>query len=388
MSRPAPLRILALATNPQTGASTRFRVLQWAPVLEAAGFTLSLDAFFSTAGAEALYQPQRLLSKVGYVTAGTARRWVALKQAPRSADVLFIHREAFPLGRKMFWNLLRRFSGPIIYDYDDAMFLPQRAGRGFLARLEELDTPKAIMKLSAVVLAGNEFLAEYARPHTTRVVVLPTCIDTQRFAPRSVQEDANAPLTIGWIGSHTTVKYLHSLRRVLERLRRNVSFRLYVVGSPEPPTVDGVEVEWARWDLAREVDDFQRCDVGLYPLRDDPWAQGKCGFKAIQFMACGVPVVAASIGANRSIIRDGVNGYLASTEDEWVEKLTRLLADRDLRRRFGLAGRQAIESGYSLTTHAATLVHALREALNGSAGASLAESPAPNHTVPELAARG
>ena len=361
----ARTRILAIATNPETGASTRFRVLQWVLALEAAGFTLTLDAFFSAGDAAALYRRGGLLSKVGSAAAGTVRRGMTLLRAPHRADVLFIHREAFPLGRRLFWSALKRFHGPIIYDYDDAMFLPQRAGRGFLARLEDLETPKAVMAMSTLVLAGNEFLATYARSYARRVVVLPTCIDTQRFVPRTRQKDPRAPLILGWIGSHTTAKYLHSLRRVLEAVARTVPFRLYVVGSPEPPTVHGVDVDVARWSLGREVEDFQRCDIGLYPLWDDPWAQGKCAFKAIQFMACGVPVVAAAVGANQHIIQDDANGYLASSEDEWVEKLTRLLVDPTLRDRFAQAGRQTIEARYSLVAHARTLVDALTNALNG-----------------------
>jgi glycosyltransferase involved in cell wall biosynthesis len=98
-------------------------------------------------------------------------------------------------------------------------------------------------------------------------------------------------------------------------------------------------------------------------LWDDEWALGKCGFKAIQFMACGIPTVASAVGVNRDIIQDGINGFLASTEAEWVEKLTMLLRDAELRRRLGLAGRQTIESGYSLVAHAATLVDALEQAM-------------------------
>jgi glycosyltransferase involved in cell wall biosynthesis len=105
---------------------------------------------------------------------------------------------------------------------------------------------------------------------------------------------------------------------------------------------------------------FNTCDVGVYPLADDEWSRGKCGFKAIEFMACGVPVVAAAVGVNREIVEDGVNGFLASTEDEWVEKLGRLLADPQLRRRFGEAGRRTIEERYSLRVHAPTLVATLR----------------------------
>ena len=383
MSADEAVRILAIATNPETGASTRFRVLQWERHLARAGFSLSLDAFFSTAGAEALYRPRRRLAKVTHLLAGAARRAVTFGRAARTADMLFIHREPFPLGRRLFLRAIERFPGPVIYDYDDAMFLPQRMGRGWLSRLEDLETPSEMMRISDVVLAGNEFLADYARRYAKRVVLLPTCIDTDRFLPAAQPEHSSAPLVIGWIGSHSTAKYLRSLAPVLESVARRIPFHLYVVGSREPLALRGVDVEQVPWSLAREVEDFVRCDIGIYPLWDDAWAQGKCGFKAIQFMACGIPVVAAAVGANRDIIQDRVNGYLASTEQEWVERLTSLLGDAELRQRFGSAGRETIERGYSLSAHAPTLIGVLRESWARYRGQGTAEMPAPN--APESA---
>ena len=358
MSR-APIRIRALATNPETGASTRFRVLQWRQLLAADGCELSLDAFFTSDGERTLHAPGRRLAKAAFLAAGTARRLRSLWTAPAAADLLFIHREAFPLGQRWPLALLRRFRGPIIYDYDDAMFLPQRQGRGLLARLEDVNAPQQLMRLSDVVLAGNEYLAEYARRYARRVVVLPTCVDTRVFAPRPGRLPAGPPV-LGWIGSHSTAKYLRGLQRALEAVARRVPFRLYVVGASEPVTVDGAEVIQRPWRLEREVEDFASCDVGLYPLWDDAWARGKCGFKAIEFMACGVPVVASAVGANREIIHDGADGFLVADEAAWVERLTALLSDRHLRERFGQLGREAIDARYSVQAQGPRLVAVLR----------------------------
>jgi glycosyltransferase involved in cell wall biosynthesis len=153
---------------------------------------------------------------------------------------------------------------------------------------------------------------------------------------------------------------MQSLGPVLQRVRQRHAFTLRVSGAGEPLEIDGVEVENAAWSLEREVELFQSCDVGVYPLADDEWSKGKCGFKAIQFMACGVPVVAAAVGVNREIIQDGVNGFLASTPDEWVDKMGRLLADPALRRRFGEAGRRTVIERYSLQTNAPILADILR----------------------------
>ncbi len=359
------MRILALSTHGEAGPSTRFRVLQWKPYLEDAGCSLSLHAFFSAKMTVAFYQPGRMAAKLAAAVSGAARRWTVLARLPSLADVLLIHRELFPLGRRPFWRALERFPGPIIYDYDDAMFLPQRSGRGILGWLENVETPRAVMALSDVVLAGNEFLAAYARRHAHRVVVLPTCVDTARFRPRPRADAADGKPVVGWIGTYTASKYLLGLAPVLAAVARRVPFRLYVVGCHPVPPIPGVEVEQVDWSLAREVEDFQRCDIGLYPLWHDRWAEGKCAFKAIQFMACGAPVVASAVGMNRELIEDGVNGSLASTPEAWVEKLTRLLEDVALRQRMGLAGRRTIEGRYSVRANVPTLIGALREAVSG-----------------------
>ncbi len=377
---PAPTRILALATHGEAAPSTRYRVLQWIPALQDAGFSLSVEPFFSASMTAALYHPGRTAEKVAATAAGALRRWTTLARLRGRADMLFLHREVFPLGRRSGLKALARFSGPMIYDYDDAMFLPQRGDRGVLGWLENVDTAKALMALSHVVFAGNAFLAAYARQYAPRVVVLPTCIDTERFAPPVRTEPAGTPV-VGWIGSYTASKYLLNLIPALQATAGRGRFRLYVVGCHPVPPIRGVEMQQADWSLAREVADFQRCEIGVYPLSDDAWAQGKCAFKAIQFMACGIPVVAAAVGMNRELIQDGVNGYLAATPDEWVEKLARLVTDAAERRRLGAAARATIEERYSLRAHAATLIQTLRAAAGLPAETAWAE---PAHPVPSL----
>lgn len=381
------MRILALATNPETGASTRFRVAQWQPHLTRAGFRLELDSFWSDRSASVLYRPGRALQKFGYGCASGLRRMLTLRSLHRRAEALLIHREAFPLGLRPCFGALERFGGPLIYDYDDAMFVAQRQGRGLLGRLEDLDTPRRLMARSDVVLAGNQWLADYARQHARDVVVLPTCIDTDWFRPR-VRNDRRDRPVVGWIGSHSTAKYLLSLAPVLQAVAERVSFTMLVVGSPTLPRIRGVEVRAVGWNLKREAELFASCDVGIYPLWDDPWSRGKCGFKAIQFMACGVPVVAAAIGANRQIVQDGANGLLASTPEEWVEKLGRLLREEALRRTLGEAGRRTVEERYSTAGNAPVLIASLCRAMEsrlrrGSAAVAPFERAASSITEPD-----
>jgi hypothetical protein len=155
-------------------------------------------------------------------------------------------------------------------------------------------------------------------------------------------------MTVGWIGTPTTASFLTPLAPVLRALAAEQAFEVQVAGSTAALAFDGVPTRNLPWSLDGEVELFNQCDIGVYPLPDDDWARGKCGFKAIQFMSCGVPVVASAVGVNREIVQDGVNGFLASTPDEWRHKLSALMGDANLRRRLGAAGRRTIQARYSL----------------------------------------
>jgi glycosyltransferase involved in cell wall biosynthesis len=196
------------------------------------------------------------------------------------------------------------------------------------------------------------------------VTTIPTSVDTSRWVPRATAAPNPGVPIVGWIGSPTTGQYIRQLAPVLQRVAATHRFRMRISGAGAPVEMPGVSVDDVPWALEREVELFNTCDVGVYPLPDDEWSKGKCGFKAIQFMACGVPVVASAVGVNREIVEDGVNGFLASTADEWVDKLGRLLTDPALRRRFGDAGRRTIEQRYSLEVNAPHLAEVLRRVVH------------------------
>jgi glycosyltransferase involved in cell wall biosynthesis len=217
----------------------------------------------------------------------------------------------------------------------------------FVAFLKRPQKIPSILRRSARIIAGNSFLADYARRFNPAVVMLPTSVDTARFMPRATPRQSGAPLVVGWIGTPTTTPYLEQMAAVFTQVAAAHPFTLRVSGAGHDVRIPGVEVENMPWSLDREVELFNTCDVGVYPLTDDEWSRGKCGFKAIQFMASGVPVVAAAVGVNCEIVEDGINGFLALTPAEWAVRLTRLLEDAVLRARFAAAGRTTIEARYS-----------------------------------------
>lgn len=359
------MKILALATNSREGASTRYRILQWVPALRQAGIHLDLHAFFPPDSSEILYRPGKRLWKLRVFLRGMIERYAHLRQAAKRYDALLIHREMFPLGLRIFFKRLRNFSGPIIYDYDDAMFLRQRQDRWVLRRLERPETVREVISISRWVLAGNDYLAAYAQQYNPNVTVLPTSIDTNLFRPldRTREGAKTEKCVIGWIGSHSTTKYLLTLEPVFKRIAGSCPFTLKVVGAREPVRIPGVEIINRPWSLEREIEEFQTCDIGVYPLPNDGWGKGKCGFKAIQFMAVGVPVVAAAVGVNKEIVQEGTNGFLASSIDEWCDKISILLTNKCLRGDFGLAARQAAQEKYSLDANAPKLLKVLNDVL-------------------------
>ena len=361
MSQP-PIRVLVLSPIPEEGAGCRFRIAQFIPYLEANGFEVTLSPLFTTDFFRLVYKPGHLWSKAIKFAGLSLRRLWSLRGI-RDYDVVFIYREIFPIGPALVEQLLSRPSlPPIVFDFDDAIFLPSvsEANR-LIAALKQPSKVAAIIRASTHVVVGNDFLADYARQFNPAVSTIATCVDTTRFVPKPTAEPRPQPV-VGWIGSPTTADYIKGLGGVLREVSARSPFVLRVSGTGQPIVMPGVVVENPPWALTDEIGLFQACDIGVYPLADDQWSRGKCGFKAIEFMACGVPVVASAVGVNREIIEDGVNGFLASNDREWTEKLGRLIADPALRARFAAAGRRTIEERYSLHVNAPRLAGVLRQA--------------------------
>jgi glycosyltransferase involved in cell wall biosynthesis len=345
-------RLLVLAPAPTSAASTRFRLEQFFPALRQAGIEPVLRPFLDEEGFRVLYQPGHALGKMEAAARALAGRATDLIRSLRAAAVL-VHREAALVGPPVIEWLLSQ-GRPLLFDLDDAVWVPYASPTygAFLSRL--LKAPKkTFFTLAAArqVITGNRYLADEVRRFNPHVDVVPTVVDTDVFRPAATE---NQVPVIGWVGTHSTLQYLRSLAPALTRLTQRRRFRLRVVGGTFH--APGVAVENRPWALEREVGDFQSLDIGLYPLVEDAWSLGKSGFKAVQYMSCGVPVVASPVGVTREMIRDGVNGFWAASDDEWVARLEALLDDAALRKRLGEAGRAEAETRWSLQTHAPRFV--------------------------------
>jgi glycosyltransferase involved in cell wall biosynthesis len=359
------MRVLGLASYPVEAAATRYRLQQFVAPLAERGIELEVRPFLGSRLFKSLYRREALAANaVGL--AGAALRRFGDVLAARSADVLFVQREAMMFGPPVVEWLATKLGGcPLVLDLDDATYVPYTSptyGR-LGSALKWFSKTDELIARAHVVTCGNRAIAEYVAGKGARAVIVPTVVDTEKFRPRARGAQADALPVVGWIGTHSTYQYLESILPILEEVARVRPFRLKVVGAGHDlPAVPGIEVENVAWELEREVGDFQSFDVGLYPIVASDWATGKSGFKSIQYMAVGVPFVATPVGASAEIGEAGVTHFLASGPEEWRDALERLLADEDLRRRMGAAGRRHALAHYTVPAQADKLAAALREA--------------------------
>jgi glycosyltransferase involved in cell wall biosynthesis len=340
------MKVLALVPSLyDTSPGQRFRIEQWEPILRREGIDITYSAFEDERQQEVLYRNGKAIGKVRSVVGNMGRRGRTAAAAGQY-DLVYIFREAAVIGPAWYERRIARSGVPIVFDFDDAVFVPYRSpSNGYLSYLKFPQKTSETCRLAAHVMAGNAYLAEYARRFNENVTIVPTTIDTDKY--RLVERPANPEkLTIGWSGSHSTVQHLDTIRDVLKTIGASERVRLRVIGTSSYD-VDAVEVEASEWRPETEVDDLGEIDIGLMPLPDDRWARGKCGLKALQYMALGIPTICSPVGVNTTIITDGENGYLASNTAEWLEKIRRLLGSAELRKRVGLAGRRTVEERFS-----------------------------------------
>jgi glycosyltransferase involved in cell wall biosynthesis len=353
------IRALALVPYPTGRApGQRYRIEQWAPLLRTQGVEVIFSPFLSGSGMDVLYTPGAAAAKVRAMLRGYAMRLGEALGSVR-ADVIFVYREAALLAPPWIeWLLaLRR---PIVFDFDDAIYLSDTSRANAWSRsLKPTGKAAALCRLARHVTVGNSVLAGFARRHAREVTVVPSTIDTDVYRLRP--GGRNPVPVVGWTGSPTTARYLSTLAPALKRLRRRREFELRAIGAKVE--MDGLDVHCVPWRAETEPDDLRVLDVGLMPLEDDEWSRGKCGMKALQYMAVGVPPIVSPVGVNATLVRDGVNGFHARTDDEWIDRIVCLLDDEALRRRLGDEGRRTVEEAYSARAHAPRVADILKAAV-------------------------
>jgi len=336
-------RVLLLTKYGRRAAATRFRVLQYLPFFQAAGLEVEVRPLLGDR-----YLEQRLVrGRRGTFEAirGITGRLLSLADV-RQASLVVIYMEALPYLPPLFERALARLGVPYVYDFDDATFHQYDQHSNPVVRTLFSNKIGQVIAGATLVTAGNEYLADYARRFNRRVEIVPTVVDTEVFSPGAGREPVTRPV-IGWIGSPSTAQYVADRASLWERITAEERSVLRLVGAG-PAAMRLAGVEHRAWSEETETAEVRNFDVGIMPLRDDPWSRGKCGFKLIEYLACGVPAVASPVGVNARIVAHGENGFLCRTDEEWLAALRQLVRDPDMRRAFGEAGRRIVRDHWSL----------------------------------------
>ncbi len=352
-------RLLYIAPHrPGRSPGQRFRFEQYTDFLESEGFTITYSFLLNAWDDRHFYQRGNYLLKC----------WIALKCVIiRLFDVLrawrydyvIVYREAHFWGWAIFEKLLSMSRAALIFDFDDAIWLNDTSeSNKNLSWLKSSAKTAKIARLANVVTVGNSFLADYARQSNPNVVIVPTAIDTDAYKYRGAVD--SEPVMIGWIGSTTTLKHFQNaipaLTAIKQKYGNRVNFKVIVDVDCEVPELG---LKSTKWRKDTEVEELNKVDIGIMPLPDDRWSCGKCGFKGIQYMALGIATVMSPVGVNTDIIEHGVNGFLASTDSEWIDCLSQLIESVELRQRLGKAARKTIDERYSVRSQQGNLLNAI-----------------------------
>lgn len=349
------MRNLMICTHTTSDPASRFRALQYIPHLEKAGWRVS-------------HRPNRpprpwtspvgnwVISTLHERVAPTIRRLSRLRDIhdASSYDVVFVNRDLLA-GDLRYEQLLVRKNPRVVFDFDDAIFLGEKAKHiGW------------ICKNAAWVIAGNSYLADFARRFTDRVTVVPTVVETDRYLMQDAPS-SNGPFRVGWCGSNRSIEEtLFPYLGMLARLQKRLGFEFVIISSPRP-LLPGSDLRWTyvEWDEQVETLLAIFFDIGIMPLVDNEFQRGKCACKLLQYLAAGLPVIASPVGVNRGIVDRGRCGFLARSERDWHQAIQRLMADPLLRREFGSNGRNLVEKEYSLEVWLPVLLDRLEEVAVG-----------------------
>lgn len=363
------LKVLGLASYPVEAAGTRYRLMQYIEPLAERDIDLTVRPFLDSPTFARLYDRAALSSNIASLAVASARRLLDVIDAA-NFDVLLVQREAMLFGPPVVeWWMTQHKARPLVLDLDDATYLPYTSpiyGK-LSSRLKCFGKTDKLIRWARIVVCGNPVIAEYVNRKGVPTIIIPTVVDTNKFRP-TINRKPDAAIVLGWIGTHTTFPFLEKLFPVLQRLARKFSFELKIVGAgTDEIKLPGVCVKNLRWELAREIKDFQSIDVGLYPIiteREREFAVAKSGFKAIQYMSVGVPYVVSPVGVCAEIGVAGSTHFCAATFDEWYDSLEKLLVDAALRQSMGNAGRLHALQHYTVPQQADKLANALLDAAN------------------------
>lgn len=341
-------KILFITPYPhQEAPSQRFRFEQYVDLLKSAGHELHFSSFYSLTFWNVLYEKGKFFKKIALFFWAFIKR-IFLLFTLWKYDYIFIHRETTPVGPPVFeWILAKVLRRKFIYDFDDAIWLANYSEvNSKWQKLKMYGKVKYLMKWADKVTAGNAYLANFASQFNDNVQIIPTTIDTEHYHNKLSNHDEEK-VVIGWTGSHSTMQYLDFIFPIIAELEEEYDFKFHLISDKAPET-SLRSLEYVKWNKATEIEDLSKLHIGIMPLEEDQWSEGKCGFKGLQYMSLGIAAILSPVGVNKAIVQQGENGFLAKDAEEWKARLIDLLTHPEKRKEIGLKGRQRIVEAYSV----------------------------------------
>jgi glycosyltransferase involved in cell wall biosynthesis len=345
------MKILFIVPYPTDKApSQRFRFEQYYELLNEKGIDYDIKPFLSNEIWDILYLPGRFLKKAFGILGGLFKRFFLLFKL-KQYDYIFIHREATPIGPSFFEYFASRWlKKKIIYDFDDAIWIPNFSeANSFFSFLKGYGNVHKICSYAYKISCGNEYLCDYAKQFNKNVVYNPTTIDTNNYHNR-VKDQSGEEFVIGWTGSHSTIRYIGEIVPVLSKLEKKYTFTFRVI-SDFKPEFELNSLEYVKWKKESEIEDLLGFNIGIMPLVNDKWANGKCGFKALQYMSLGIPALVSPVGVNSRIVDHGLNGFICDTPEEWETSIETLLKNRETLGEMSKQTRKKIIDHYSVKSN-------------------------------------
>lgn len=338
----------------------RFRCEQYLQALEDAGFQIEYSNLLSEKDDRVFYAKGRYLAKFFILIKSIVKRLGDVKKA-KNADIVFIYREAFMLGSIFFEKRFKKTGASLVYDFDDSIWLNDTSdGNKNLSWMKRPEKTNEIIALSDFVIVGNDFLKSHCLQFNRNVTVFPTTIDTSYHLPAQKKE-VSGKVCIGWTGTSTTLKHFKGLLPVLLRLKEKYGNRIYFKAVLDADYKnEDLQLESKLWTLDSEIDDLQEMDIGIMPLPNDEWSNGKCGFKGLQYMSLEIPTIMSPVGVNVQIIENGVNGFLAYGDLQWECILSDLIENEEKRLSIGKQGRLTVQNFFSVDAHKDRYVHCFK----------------------------
>ncbi|MFL2565711.1 MAG: glycosyltransferase family 4 protein [Parvicellaceae bacterium] len=325
----------------------RYRFEQFFDYLELKGIQCFLANIINEKDEIALYHSKSILKKIKIGLNSYKRRWIHTSEI-HQYDLIVIYREVLPTKSIYFEKYISKNNIPIVYDFDDAIWVKDVSEvNKKISFLKDEKKIEKILPLCKHITCGNEYLANFARKINPNVTIIPSTVDTDLYKP-IVTSSKSDIVKIGWVGSHTTVKHFEMITDVYLELKKKFKNKIeFVLIGDEQYHNKQLGIKGVKWENKKEVELFNSFDIGIMPIPNNEWSKGKCGMKGLLYMSVGIPTVMSAVGMNKKIIQNGKNGFLANKSSEWLEILSNLIENKNLRKKVGAKGRDSVEKNYS-----------------------------------------